>query len=240
MTALKKEKTTNEEKRKKLTLQKRYAGRITVAKIGREAFLARDFVTATRKYNEYLGIIADIQEKSSIFHLAPEKFDKTREVTEMLFISQIYWELARVYEMTPKLQEGFHKSLDQFVRFTINQPYQVLNAEMLRKYIKKNKYRSKQIVALEKAYAKIFVQSKKCFIATHTFGENHPITNELRHFKAWLLSKKYGQHLVASYYRFSSPLVDFLDQSPKFSLFFKFVTAPLLFTFSKLIKPFII
>src|SRR5690606_9704158 len=144
------------EKRKKLTLQKRYASRITVAKMGREAFLARDFITATRKYNEYLAIVADVQEKTSIFQLAPEKFDKTREITEMLFISQIYWELARIYEMTPKLQEGFHKSLNQFVRFTVNQPYQVLNAEMLRKYIKKNKYRSKQINALEKAYSQIF------------------------------------------------------------------------------------
>ncbi len=61
-------------------------------------------------------------------------------MTEMLLISHVYWELSRVYEMTPKLQVAFDKCLKQFVRFTINQPYQVLNSEVLRKYIKKNKH----------------------------------------------------------------------------------------------------
>lgn len=237
MTAVKKPST--DEKRNKLALQKRYANRITVAKNGREAFLKKDYITASRLYIDYLNIMSQVHEKSNIYQLSPDGFDNKREVTEMLFISQIYWELARIYEMTPKLQEGFHKALNQFVRFTINQPYQVLNAEMLRKYIKNNKYRSKQITALEKAYSQIFVQSKKCFIATHTFGETHPITQELRVFKRWLLTFTYGEKIVERYYRISSPLVDKLDQAPMLSKMFKIISAPLLFTFSKLTKPFI-
>ena len=82
-------------------------------------------------------------------------FDAKRQVTELLLISHVYWELARINEMPPKLQKNFSRSLNQFVKFTINQPYQVLNSEMLRKYIKK----------------------KYTFFSTISITESSPITN---------------------------------------------------------------
>ena len=146
------------DKKKKLALQKKYEQRITIARQGREYFSQKDYVNAAKKYNEYLGILAELNEVDEIYKLTPSMFDQKKQVTEMLLISHIYWELARVHEMTPKLQTAFNKCITQFVKFTANQPYQVLNAEMLRKYIKKNKNKTPQLGVLNHAYQQIFVQ----------------------------------------------------------------------------------
>ncbi len=140
-------------------------------------------------------------------------FDPQKDITELLLISHIYWELSRIYEMTPKLQKSYHKTLAQFVKFTVNQPYQVLNAEMLRKYIKKNKNKSVQIKALNEAYQQIFVQSAKCYIATMCFGNSHPHTQTLREFKSLLLTLPYGIELIRLYYLYSSRLVQLSQKS---------------------------
>lgn len=196
------------EKQKKLALQKRYGQRITIARQGREAFLSKDYVTAAKKYNEYLGILAESKDLNDIFKLTPAMFDPKKNLTEMLLISHVYWELARINEMTPKLQKNFFQALNQFVKFTINQPYQVLNSEMLRKYIKKNKKTSPQIGQLNQALSQIHVQSKKCFIATECFGTTHPVTINLRSFKKELLRWPGGHKTVELYYRISSTIVD--------------------------------
>lgn len=208
-------------KKKKLALQGRYSQRITVAKNGREMFLSKDYVGAAKKYNEYLGILAELHDLENIYELSPSMFDGQADLTEMLLISHVYWELARVYEMTPKLQKAFDKSLKQFVRFTVNQPYQVLNSEMLRKYIKSNKKRSRQIQALDKAYSQIHIQSKKCFVSTMAFGNNHWVTRELRRFKSSRLKGRLGVHITGLYYRSSAGLVSALERRPlrkKFSI----------------------
>ncbi len=207
-------KIDKEKAKRKLALQKKYGQRITIAKQGRDAFLQKDYVAATKKYNEYLSILAELKDLDDIYKLSPAMFDNTKEVTEMLLISHIYWEMSRINEMTPKLQKTFQKSLDQFVKFTINQPYQVLNAEMLRKYIKKYKHTSRQIHALNDAYQQIFVQSKKCFIATMCFGEEHVHTNTLRAFKTKYLNSHFGIKLTAIYYLFSDKLTTYCSHKP--------------------------
>ncbi|MCO4755098.1 MAG: hypothetical protein KC478_11495 [Bacteriovoracaceae bacterium] len=204
-----------EKAKRKLALQAKYTQRITIAKNGREMFLGKEYVGAARKYAEYLGILAETNELDDIYQLAPSMFDDKRDLTEMLLISHVYWELSRIYEMTPKLQKSYEKSLKQFIRFTINQPYQVLNSEMLRKYIKQNKKVSPQIGALEKAFSQIQVQSKKCYIATHAFGQEHWVTQELRQFKQVLLSTALGLNFVSTYYSLSSRLVKIADKEQK-------------------------
>lgn len=208
-------KISNADKLKqKLQLQKRYAQRITIAKKGRDYFLNKDYLNAIKKYTEYLGILAEINELEDIYNLTPKQFDSRKQVTELLLISHVFWEMARTYEMMPKFQSTFEKCLNQFVKFTANQPYQVFNAEMLRKYIKKNKFKSKQINHLNKAYSQIYVQSKKCFIATYCFGDQHPITNDLRKFKLILTKSDLGISFIKWYYVIS-PKIIFLAQKYK-------------------------
>lgn len=218
-----------ERNRLREAIRAKYNQRITIAKNGREMFLAKDYTGAAKKYNEYLGILTEIQEVEDIYSITPAKFDPKADVTEMLLISHVYWELSRVYEMTPKLQVAFDKCLKQFVRFTVNQPYQVLNSEVLRKYIKKNKHVSRQILALEKAYSQIQVQSKKCFVATVSLGPDHQATEALRLFKKRRLKGKLASRFVAFYYKFSHPLVEWLETRPLMKRgFAKITKAPLI------------
>ena len=206
-----KDQTDKEKKRRQVALQKKYSQRITIARQGRDAFGAKDFLTASKKYNEYLSILANFYDLEDPFALSPTLFDSKKDVTEMLLISHVYWDIARINEMTPKLQKNFTKAVTLFVKFTVNQPFQVLNAEMLRKYNKKNK-NSPCIVQLNQAYQQIFVQSKKCFIATLCYGEGHPTTLTLRSFKQDLLSTKSGFLFVEVYYRISSPLTLYCEE----------------------------
>jgi hypothetical protein len=228
------EKKDKEQQRRKLALQKKYVLRITIARQGREAFSQRDYVTAASKYNEYLRILSELNDQEDIFRLSPSMFDEKAEITEMLLISHIYWELSRINEMTPKLQAAYQMCLSQFVKFTVNQPYQVLNAEMLRKYIKKNKNNSNQIELLNSAYQQIFVESKKCFVSTLCYGSHHPITMDLRKFKSSLLKTTFGQKLVEVYYRLSSKFVAFLEEHEILRKVFIFITRPLLAVLAKI------
>ena len=50
MTLLKKKETEKEKQRRKLALNKKYGQRITIARQGRDAFMQKDFITATKKY----------------------------------------------------------------------------------------------------------------------------------------------------------------------------------------------
>lgn len=224
------------EKKKRLALQKKYGQRITIARQGREYFSQKDFVNAAKKYNEYLAIYAELNEIDDIFKLTPSMFDQKTQVTEMLLVSHVYWELARVNEMTPKLQASYLKCLAQFVKFTANQPYQVLNAEMLRKYIKKNKTKTTQLGPLNQAYQQIFVQSKKCYISTYCYGHKSEVTLTLREFKDLLLDYKYGQTFVSIYYRHSSKFVTWCDGKSIIPSIVKIFTRPILYIFAKLLK----
>lgn len=218
--------TNKEEARKKAALQGKFSQRITIAKQGRELFLNKDYTGAAKKYNEYLTVLAQAQDANDIYQLSPAKFDQKKDLTEMLLISQIYWELSRIYEMPPKLQKAFDQCIKQFVRFTVNQPYQVLNSEVLRKHIRKNKHKSRQIGALQKAYAQIQVQSKKCFIATFALGESHWATSELRFFKKDYLAGTGGSLLTGFYYKASQPLVEYLYKRPALGRAVRFVSIP--------------
>jgi hypothetical protein len=223
---------TKEDRIKKLTLQNKFSKRITIARQGREAFLEKDYVTCMQKYNEYLKIMSDTKEIDDIYKLSPSSFDDTTQLSELLLISHVFWEMARINEMTPKLDVNFQKCINQFVKFTANQPYQVLNAEMLRKYIKIAGKKSRMANKYSEAYSEIFVQSKKCYIATHCLGTKHTSTDRLRDFKQELLLWPLGEKTVATYYKYSSRLVNRLDAHPHESRLLSILLKPFLLCFS--------
>lgn len=224
-----------EKKRKEVVLNKKYGQRITIARQGRDAFAQKDFITASKKYNEYLSILANFNDIEDVFGLSPKMFDNKKDVTEMLLISHVYWDIARINEMTPKLHKNFSKAVSLFVKFTVNQPFQVYNAEMLRKYNKKNK-NSPCNAELVEAYQQIFVQSKKCFVATLCFGEEHQTTSTLRKLKAYLLKFSLGLKLVELYYNISSPLSSFCENNKVAKFFLTSTARPILTLLAKTIQ----
>lgn len=220
-----------QDKERKLLLKRRLDVRITNARLGKEAFQAGDFLGAIRKYSEYLETMAEHHKCASMYDLHPQHFQKNKEVTEMLMMSHIYFELSKVYDATGKFREECGKCLDQFVLFSANQPYQVVNSEMIRKHLRKYKFKNQDMFL--KSYQQIFVQSRKCYVATMCFGETHPITEDLRRFKRYLLTLPSGTLLVASYYRVSSRLVAHLEHHPRMRKAVVACSRPVLSWFSR-------
>lgn len=231
-------KASREERERIIKLRHKYENRITVARYGKESLDAGDYGNALKKFMDYLHIMAEIKEVKDAYDLRVGMFDSKRELTEMLMISHIFFEMARLYDAVPKFQSDVHKCLEQFVHFTANQPYQVVNSEMVRKYLKKSNFKNPD--TFRNAYQQIYVQSKKCYIVTFCYGNEHAITRECREFKDWLLQFTWGQHLVRHYYRISSEAVPMCEQNFFLRHTTRLIARPALLLFSKIILPVIL
>lgn len=192
-------------------LLKQYQQRITLAKHGQEAYAKSDLKNAIKFYNQYLKILADIN-SIEVTELNPKYFDKVTQSSEMFLISQVYWDLTKVYDQSTQLRREFLFCLNQFLLFSVNNSFQVVNAETLRRFIRKGK--CKNMADFKAAYQKVYITSKMCFVATYAFGDTHPTTQVLRQFKLQLFQWPMGNFLIEKYYRFSPLLVKFCQNNP--------------------------
>lgn len=226
------------EKRERIAILKhKFDHRITTVRIGKHSYDKNDYLNAIRKYTDYLETIAEINE-TDLYSLRPDMFNMSQDVTELLLISHLYFELAKMYDSSEKFQDQSIKCLELFVSFTVNQPFQILNSEMIRKYVRRGG--SKYPENFFKAYQQIHVQSKKCYVATYCYGETHAVTRELRLFKNWLLTLFWGHHAVRFYYSLSSKLIAELPAHPLLSRGIVFLSKPALKLFSKILPKTII
>src|SRR5688500_8225661 len=115
-----------EEREKRHLLKHKFENRITTARFGNESREIKDFAGAVRKFTDYLQVISEVKGAQDIFGIKPQHFDPKKDVTEMLMISHIYFELAKMYDAVPKFHDESRRCLDQFVLFSVNQPYQVI------------------------------------------------------------------------------------------------------------------
>jgi hypothetical protein len=220
-----------EEREKMLILKHKYENRITVTKIGKQALDHGDYTTALTRFVEYMQIMSDIKKTKDFYSLKPGNFDPNKDVTEMLMISHIFFEMARIYDAVPKFKDDSKKCLEQFVLFSANQPYQIVNSELIRKHLKKSIFKNADLFRW--AYEQIYVQSKKCYVVTFCFGTNHDITNQYRDFKNVLLDSEFGRELVRIYYTYSSVIVPKWENSHLMRTFARFIIKPMLLLFSK-------
>lgn len=219
-------------KKNTAALQKQYQQRITLAKHGQEAYQGGDYKNAIKFYNQYLKLLSDIN-GIEITALSPKYFDKATQSSEMFLISQVYWDLTKIYDLSSQLRKEFLFSLNQFLIFSLNNSFQVVNAETLRRFIRKGK--CKNIADFKAAYQKIYITSKMCYVASFAFGPNHQTTKTLRLFKLDLVQFPGGAYFIDAYYRCSPTLVKFCQHYPSIGhpmsfLFFK----PVLSLFSKI------
>ena len=229
--ATKSGKEAREEREKMLILKHKFENRITVAKFAKESLDAGDYASALQKFVEYMDIMAEVKKVRDFYALKTSHFDPKSQITEMLMISHIYFEMARIYDAVPKYAEDAKKCLEQFAHFSANQPYQVVNSELIRKHLKKSVFKNRD--AFQAAHDQIYVQSKKCYVVTFCYGNEHARTQEFRAFKDWLLNYQSGQELVRLYYNYSSVAVSKWEKSPLMHLIAKFFIRPGLALFSK-------
>jgi len=208
------------------TLEVKYKQRFTIAKEGKSALTRRDLRMMVYRYNEYLKIMAETFEVATIYDIKPEHFDVKKDVAELLLISQIYWELAKLYDNSSKSTDKLTLCLNQFVCFTLNMPFQGLNSEIVRKEIKKRKFRNKQLFS--SILDGIYRETSRCYIATH-YECDQATLEILRKWKKNGLSKNIlGQQFIAFYYEISPVLVSYLRKNPKYSKCLSVMIKPLL------------
>lgn len=227
-----------EEYQKAALLKARFETRITIAKCGKTCLDAGDYGGALKKFTEYLQIIMEVKRVRDIYSIRVQHFDSKKDLTELLMISHIFFEMARIYDTAPQFEEDSKKCLDQFVAFSANQPFQVINSEMIRKKLKKLSLRNAD--NFRNSYQQIFVQSKKCYIVTYCYHDEHPVTQDYRKFKAWLWNFSFGQEMIRNYYVFSSQFIEKWGQGHFAHLVGKFIIKPILHLFAKTVLPLII
>jgi hypothetical protein len=227
-----------EERERKIILKHKYNNRITLVRFAKQYLDAKEYAQALKNFLDYLNTICEVKEINGIYSLHPKHFNPSRELTEMLMISHIFFELARLYDAIPKFHADCKQCLELFVLFSANQPYQMVNSEMIRKHLKKSQF--KQPDEFRNAYQQIFVQSRKCYVVTFCFGDTHSVTHQCREFKAWLLQQAWGPGLVRLYYQYSSQAVDRWGQSFWAHCISRWLMRPVLLLFSKAILPLIL
>lgn len=229
---------TKEEEKEKRLLAHKYSKRLTVLKKAQELSQKDRIADAVGYYHQYLNIIAEfhgVKEEK----IRPTHFQADKELAELLLISQVYWDLAKAYDRNTKLVAKCEHSLKQFTLFTAGFKYQYLNSEMIRKYIKKKIAYHPEL--FKKAHQDIKIQSKKCYIATYCFGEEHYQTETLRCFKPILLKSKIGNMFVDKYYQYSPRFLTFLDSYPTLGEFIsKNVFKPILTVLAFFLRKFIL
>lgn len=210
-----------------------YRKRLTVLRKAQEFSRADDIPKAVQQYNLYLNSLArffDVKEEE----LNPNLFNQDRDITELLLISQVYWDLAKAYDRSPKLALESVRCLNQFAKFTQGFKYQYVNAQMLKKYIRGRLPHN--IKAFESTYEKIRVEGKGCYVASCLYGADDFKTMRLRNYRDRVLQHySVGRSFISFYERYSPLLVDLSLNNPfmKFSL--KLFLAPLIALFVRLI-----
>lgn len=220
------------EDRKRRAILEMYKTRLSVLKTAMDQSANEKYREGIENYKKYLQILSNyysVEERS----LTPTLFDKEKDLTELLLISHVYWDMAKLYDHNPKLYRECERCLSQFVKFSSGFKYQFVNSEIIRKYIKMGKV--KNIDAFRASHEKLKMTKGFCFISTYCFGYDHPITNDLRYFRDSILPFSLGKYLVKVYYRYSPYLVWFFFNNPMIGRPLKFlIFRPLLAIFSKL------
>lgn len=188
-----------------------YRERLMVLRYAQDFATKGDIPKAVQRYSEYLNSLAAYHSVSEE-QLSPKLFNKETEVSEMLLISHAYWFLAKAYDRSPRLLKEFRRCLDQFVRFSKDFKYQHVNAQMLKKYMRKRQSRNPK--DFNKAYEMLYVKAKGCFIASYAFNEDHPLTNDFRQLKTKLVKTRAGLKFIELYYQFSPSITFFLSNHP--------------------------
>lgn len=225
-----------EEERKRKSVLEHYKNRLYVLKTAMDQSRKENYKEAIENYKNYLFILAGycrVEERQ----LGPKLFRGDKDLTELLLISHVYWDMAKIFDKNPKLSKECERCLAQFVKFSMGFKYQFVNSEILRKYIKVGRINNS--AAFKEALIKLRTHKGGCYLATYCFGYEHPITLDLRVFRDKIIMFWWGRVFTNIYYFLSPKMVEFSHKYPKIGLFLKnYLFSPIISRFSKLVSKF--
>ena len=95
----------DEKKEKARFIQKRYADRLTVLRLAREYNQKKDVANAVKAYVKYIDALLKYFEVNED-NLSPLIFKKEENIHEIMLISQVYWDLARLMIVRKSLRRN--------------------------------------------------------------------------------------------------------------------------------------
>lgn len=202
-------KRQQEEQRKEL-LKKR----IDIAKEGIRLAKEGHTIESVRKYQQYI-LILEMWKKCGRDGLSLNLFDRTKDLYEIVLLSGIYWDMARLYDRAKRSdqKEELVSYLQKYVMFSKTMPFQALSGEALRKYLGSG--RCKHRAEFKSAYTSL--TGDKCFIATSLLDVTDSDTIVLlRNYRDEKLRKSvFGRGFIRIYYTYSPRLVRLIDRFPE-------------------------
>ncbi len=187
--------------------------RVDLARAGVRNYSLKKIPEAVKAFHSYLGVLEDWKEVGE-GGLHPGLFDREKDMSELLLISGVYWDLMKLYDRTksPERYQDFLHYTQKFVDFTFGLPFQSLAAETLRKYMVTGKPVHKK--EFESTYKRL--ANTKCFIATALVLQTEPDTLPvLRSYRDQiLLSHSFGRFCVKVYETVSPRIVPLIEVSP--------------------------
>lgn len=198
-----------EEQRKEL-LRKR----VEIAKEGVKLGLEGKPIESVKKYQQYI-LILEMWKKCGREGLKIDLFDRTKDLYEIVLLSGIYWDMARLYDKAKSADQlaELKLCLNKYVNFSKGMPFQPLSAEALRRYLGSG--RCKHRTEFKSAY--VSLTGERCFIATSLLDVTSPTTVvRLRNFRdGTLRHSRLGRSFIRFYYRHSRKLIPALDRLPE-------------------------
>ncbi len=197
-----------EQERRLLMLRRR----IDLAQAGVRHYEMRKMAEAVKSFQSYLHILEDWKNVSE-GRLTPQLFNVKDDVAELLLISGIYWDLAKLYDRTKSKEALFKHYMDKYVLFTKGMPYQTVCMETMRKYIGNDKPIHK--AEFRNAYKAL--GGSNCFVATALIDVTEDGTlPKLQAFRDQvLLRSRVGRVSVRAYYWGGPYLAKVTDRAPE-------------------------
>lgn len=198
----------------KLRLFKLKAQRVELARAGNVAYYNKRLGDAVRAFRSYIHILEQIHGVSA-GGLIPSCFDPKEDVSELLMLSGVYWDLVKLFDRTrsPRLYKEFQHYMEKFILFSKGQPHQALCTEALRKYI----LAARPIHMKEFKNAFKVLGGSDCFIVTSLLDEiSEPTLPKLRMFRDQVLAHSFmGRAAVRWYYHYGPGLAERVDHFPQ-------------------------
>lgn len=202
------------ERAQELQRREMFNKRLELARQGLRDYDNKRLSDAAIAFHSYIKILEEWK-KVEEGGLMPIHFDPKKDVAELVLLSGVFWDLAKLYDRTKgeKKQKEFKLYLDKFVVFAKGTPLEAVCAETLRKYVSNDKPLHKKEFA--EAYKKL-TDGKDCFVVS-VLGDriSSRELDGLRYFRDMrLMNSRVGRSFVRNYYRFGPKLARVVDHFP--------------------------
>jgi hypothetical protein len=213
--ALRKNIESNIERAEQLRRQELLSRRTEIAREGTKHYQNNRIAEAVKSFHLYIKLLEDWKQVRT-GQMGPHNFDKVMELPEIILLSGVYWDLAKIYDGSkdPKISPQITIYLDKYILFSKGFSHEPLCAESMRKYINKNKPRH---IALFKAAYKRYGRSE-CFVVTSLLDVTEPGTlDTFRSFRDQVLVRNLlGKGFTAFYYQIGPSVAFLMDRCPAF------------------------